>query len=72
MTTQEIETKVEKLNSIIEEIGMADGYGETGGLIAVYDEERGGIVIEDESYAEVFPVTVSEAKVREYLKDFEG
>ena len=71
MTTQEIEAKVEKINGIIEEIGMADEYGETGGLIASYDEAR-GIVIEDESHAEAFPVEVTEWQVCEYLKDFES
>lgn len=62
--------RLDELNALITAMGLADEYGDRGGLIADYAKETDDFVLQDEAYAEHFPLDVDDQTLRTYLQTF--
>lgn len=66
---ERMQPRIDALNQLIAARGLADDYGESGGLIAEY-EPAVGIVIRDEAYSQTFPSEVPDETIAIYLQGF--
>lgn len=59
---------------LIKELELGDGYGETGGLFAIYDVVEDTVIIEDEAYKETIQLTSNTQRAKDaiekYLREF--
>jgi hypothetical protein len=61
--------RVDAANALIAAYGLADGYGETGGLLAEYIVGQ-GLILANEAWTERFPSDVTDDTLRAYLQTY--
>lgn len=66
---ERVQPRVDTINEIIASLGLADNYGESGGLLAEY-EPAAGLIVRDEVYSHTFSPDVSDETISAYLQKF--